>query len=301
MRAIPCLPHPRAAGSFLCPRLLLMCRDACTSPRMTLLSPPHPASRRLQRHYTRALLPELYKLVGSASVFGDPVRLFHHLGLGVWSFLASPAAGEPATGACVPHRTGAPACSRRCASCAMRATLMPWPLACRVPQAWWRARGSAARASSCGALPQGRAVSSRCVTSQSAAPCLVHNLVQLHAAFHARCPAGIEGFSLRPSQPGLPAAAGWAWLVGATPGMLLLSMSVTLNGHRPAECGVCAVQRRCQGVHRGAQGHHRPRPRPPARGARRPPQGPPLLFPAPPAALGHRARPDGRQPRQCWP
>lgn len=24
---------------------------------------------------------------------GDPVRLFHHLGLGVWSFLASPAAG----------------------------------------------------------------------------------------------------------------------------------------------------------------------------------------------------------------
>lgn len=49
----------------------------------------------LQRHYTRALLPELYKLVGSASVFGDPVRLFHHLGLGVWSFLASPAAGEP--------------------------------------------------------------------------------------------------------------------------------------------------------------------------------------------------------------
>ena len=47
----------------------------------------------LQRHYTRALLPELYKVVGSASVFGDPVRLFHHLGLGVWSFLASPAAG----------------------------------------------------------------------------------------------------------------------------------------------------------------------------------------------------------------
>ncbi|PSC70464.1 Methionine gamma-lyase isoform A [Micractinium conductrix] len=47
----------------------------------------------LQRHYTRALLPELYKVVGSASVFGDPVRLFHHLGLGVWAFLASPAAG----------------------------------------------------------------------------------------------------------------------------------------------------------------------------------------------------------------
>jgi hypothetical protein len=41
----------------------------------------------------RALLPELYKVVGAASVFGDPVRLVHHLGLGVWSFLASPAAG----------------------------------------------------------------------------------------------------------------------------------------------------------------------------------------------------------------
>lgn len=24
---------------------------------------------------------------------GDPVRLFHHLGLGVWAFLAQPAAG----------------------------------------------------------------------------------------------------------------------------------------------------------------------------------------------------------------
>jgi hypothetical protein len=48
----------------------------------------------LQRHYSRSLLPELYKLVGSASVLGDPVRLLHHLGLGVWSLLASPAAGK---------------------------------------------------------------------------------------------------------------------------------------------------------------------------------------------------------------
>jgi hypothetical protein len=31
--------------------------------------------------------------VGSASLLGDPVRLLHHLGLGVWSLLASPAAG----------------------------------------------------------------------------------------------------------------------------------------------------------------------------------------------------------------
>ena len=68
-----------------------------TASFFTLSLPPLP-SRALQRHYTRALLPELYKVVGSASVFGDPVRLFHHLGLGVWSFLASPAAGGAGCG-----------------------------------------------------------------------------------------------------------------------------------------------------------------------------------------------------------
>ncbi|KAK2078489.1 hypothetical protein QBZ16_003329 [Prototheca wickerhamii] len=47
----------------------------------------------LQRHYVRALLPELVKLVGSAALFGDPIRLVHHLGLGVWAFLATPAVG----------------------------------------------------------------------------------------------------------------------------------------------------------------------------------------------------------------
>ncbi|KFM26705.1 Methionine gamma-lyase [Auxenochlorella protothecoides] len=47
----------------------------------------------LQRHYARAILPEVYKILGSAAVFGDPIRLVHHLGLGVWSVLASPAAG----------------------------------------------------------------------------------------------------------------------------------------------------------------------------------------------------------------
>lgn len=46
-----------------------------------------------QRHYMRSLLPQLPQVVGSASFFGDPVRLFHHLGLGVWSLVASPAAG----------------------------------------------------------------------------------------------------------------------------------------------------------------------------------------------------------------
>lgn len=47
----------------------------------------------LQRHYVRALIPELFKVVGAASVFGDPVSLLHHLGLGVWAFVSAPAAG----------------------------------------------------------------------------------------------------------------------------------------------------------------------------------------------------------------
>lgn len=47
------------------------------------LSPPPPNQ-----------LPFLPKqILGSAAVFGDPIRLVHHLGLGVWSVLASPAAG----------------------------------------------------------------------------------------------------------------------------------------------------------------------------------------------------------------
>lgn len=66
-------------------------RSPASLPMCSRPTTAHPSC--LQRHYTRSLLPELYKVVGSASVFGDPVRLFHHLGLGVWSFLASPAAG----------------------------------------------------------------------------------------------------------------------------------------------------------------------------------------------------------------
>lgn len=43
------------------------------------------------RHYTKSLLQEVYKIVGSADILGDPVRLIHHLGLGVWSLFANPA------------------------------------------------------------------------------------------------------------------------------------------------------------------------------------------------------------------
>ena len=47
----------------------------------------------LQRHYLRSLIPELYKLVGAASVIGDPVSLLQHLGAGVWTFVSAPAQG----------------------------------------------------------------------------------------------------------------------------------------------------------------------------------------------------------------
>ena len=46
-----------------------------------------------QRHYLRSLIPELYKLVGAASVIGDPVSLLQHLGAGVWTFVSAPAQG----------------------------------------------------------------------------------------------------------------------------------------------------------------------------------------------------------------
>jgi len=50
-------------------------------------------SQALQRHYLRSLIPELYKIVGSASMIGDPVSLLQHLGAGVWTFVSAPAEG----------------------------------------------------------------------------------------------------------------------------------------------------------------------------------------------------------------
>jgi hypothetical protein len=46
----------------------------------------------------------MLQVVGAANVFGDPVRLVHHLGLGVWSFLAIPAAGETRGAKAAPTR-----------------------------------------------------------------------------------------------------------------------------------------------------------------------------------------------------
>ena len=41
------------------------------------------------RHYTGSLLQEVYKVVGSADILGDPVHLVQRLGLGVWLLVAN--------------------------------------------------------------------------------------------------------------------------------------------------------------------------------------------------------------------
>lgn len=47
----------------------------------------------LQHHYKRAFILELFKLVGAASVLGDPMSVLHHVGMGVWEFVSGPAIG----------------------------------------------------------------------------------------------------------------------------------------------------------------------------------------------------------------
>lgn len=47
----------------------------------------------LERHYKRAFILEMFKLVGAANVFGDPLAMFHHIGLGFWEFLSGPLIG----------------------------------------------------------------------------------------------------------------------------------------------------------------------------------------------------------------
>lgn len=59
------------------------------------------------RHYMRGLVHEVYKIVGSADILGDPVRLVHHLGLGVWSLFSNPASaalGETSNRLEIPQR-----------------------------------------------------------------------------------------------------------------------------------------------------------------------------------------------------
>jgi hypothetical protein len=45
------------------------------------------------RHYKRAFILEMFKFVGAANVFGDPLAMFHHIGLGFWEFLSGPLIG----------------------------------------------------------------------------------------------------------------------------------------------------------------------------------------------------------------
>lgn len=47
----------------------------------------------LERHYKRAFILEMFKLVGAANVFGDPLAIFHHIGLGFWEFMSGPLIG----------------------------------------------------------------------------------------------------------------------------------------------------------------------------------------------------------------
>lgn len=44
-------------------------------------------------HYKRAVLLEVFKLLGAANVLGDPLALLHHITLGFWEFLSFPAMG----------------------------------------------------------------------------------------------------------------------------------------------------------------------------------------------------------------
>ena len=44
-------------------------------------------------HYKRALILEIFKLVGAANVLGDPMATIQHVGLGFWEFVSFPAAG----------------------------------------------------------------------------------------------------------------------------------------------------------------------------------------------------------------
>ncbi|KAG0604647.1 hypothetical protein M758_10G186100 [Ceratodon purpureus] len=45
----------------------------------------------ITRHYTRQLLQEIYKVVGSADVLGNPIHFVRTLGSGMWDFVSTPA------------------------------------------------------------------------------------------------------------------------------------------------------------------------------------------------------------------
>ena len=65
----------------------------CLSPlklKHPLLSVPA-ITALIARHYTNCLLQEIYKVVGSADILGDPVHLVQRMGLGVWLLFANPA------------------------------------------------------------------------------------------------------------------------------------------------------------------------------------------------------------------
>ncbi len=50
-------------------------------------------AQQLARHYTWSLMQELYKVIGSVNLLGDPLRVVQHVGAGVYALISQPAAG----------------------------------------------------------------------------------------------------------------------------------------------------------------------------------------------------------------
>ena len=69
-------------GARICLSPLKLKHPLLSVPAMTAL---------IARHYTNCLLQEIYKVVGSADILGDPVHLVQRMGLGVWLLFANPA------------------------------------------------------------------------------------------------------------------------------------------------------------------------------------------------------------------
>lgn len=88
--------RPNVSESGLWRRILPLATFEGAQIRLRPLKLKHPlvSSQALTslvvQHYTTAVLQELYKVVGSADILGDPVHLVQRLGLGVWLFFANP-------------------------------------------------------------------------------------------------------------------------------------------------------------------------------------------------------------------
>lgn len=101
------------ATSMLLQRVLALANVEAAQVSIRALEVQHPLLSQsalftlVGRHYMRSLVHEIYKIVGSSDFLGDPVRLVHHLGLGVWSLFSNPASAaleETSTRLQIPQR-----------------------------------------------------------------------------------------------------------------------------------------------------------------------------------------------------